>query len=113
MNVMYVSVAERTFEIGLRKALGAKNADIQSQFLTEAVFITFLGGIFGIILGVFITWLISYVATNFLNFDWQFYFSISYLLLASGISIFVGLVSGLYPARAAANLDPMVALRKE
>jgi putative ABC transport system permease protein len=113
MNVMYVSVAERTFEIGLRKALGAKSADILNQFLVEAVIITFLGGILGIILGVFITWLISFVATNFLGFAWQFYFSLTYLLLASGISIFVGLVSGIYPARSAAALDPMVALRKE
>jgi putative ABC transport system permease protein len=113
MNVMYVSVTERTFEIGLRKALGAKKNDILNQFLTEAVVLTFLGGILGIILGISITWLISFVATNFLNFDWQFYFSITYLLLASGISILVGLISGLYPARSAANLDPMVALRKE
>jgi putative ABC transport system permease protein len=113
MNVMYVSVAERTFEIGLRKALGAKSADILNQFLVEAVIITFLGGIVGIILGVFITWLISFVATRLLGFNWQFYFSLTYLLLASGISIFVGLVSGIYPARSAAALDPMVALRKE
>jgi len=113
MNVMYVSVAERTFEIGLRKALGAKNHDILNQFLTEAVIITFLGGIVGIILGVFLTWLISFVAKTFLNFDWQFYFSFLYLLLASGISIFVGLVSGIYPAKTAASLDPIVALRKE
>lgn len=113
MNVMYVSVAERTFEIGLRKALGAKNADILNQFLTEAVIITFLGGVLGIFLGIFLTWLISFIATNYLNFDWQFYFSATYLLLASGISILVGLVSGIYPARSAAALDPMVALRKE
>lgn len=113
MNIMYVSVTERTFEIGLRKALGAKKADILNQFLTEAVVLTFLGGILGIILGVGLTWLISFVATNFLNFDWQFYFSYTYILLASGISILVGLISGLYPARSAASLDPMVALRKE
>ncbi|MCX6743914.1 MAG: ABC transporter permease, partial [Candidatus Parcubacteria bacterium] len=113
MNVMYVSVVERTFEIGLRKALGAKSADILYQFLVEAVVLTFLGGILGIILGISITWLISFIATNFLNFDWQFYFSFTYIFLASGISIFVGLVSGLYPARTAANLDPIVALRKE
>ncbi len=113
MNVMYVSVAERTFEIGLRKALGAKKDDILNQFLTEAVIITFIGGLVGIALGVFLTWLISFIAKTFLNFDWQFYFSLSYLILASGISIIVGLVSGLYPARSAASLDPIVALRKE
>lgn len=113
MNIMYVSVTERTFEIGLRKALGAKKNDILNQFLTEAVVLTFLGGILGIFLGVALTWLISFVATNLLNFDWQFYFSYSYIFLASGISILVGLISGLYPARSAASLDPMVALRKE
>jgi len=113
MNIMYVSVAERTFEIGLRKALGAKNEDILSQFLTEAVIITFIGGVIGIILGIFLTWLISFVAINYYNFDWQFYFSVIYVILATGISIFVGLVSGLYPARSAAVLDPITALRKE
>ncbi len=113
MNVMYVSVAERTFEIGLRKALGAKYDNILNQFLTEAVIITFIGGIFGIVLGVALTWLISFVATNYLGFDWQFYFSIQYILLAAGMSVLVGLISGLYPARQAAALDPIVALRKE
>ena len=97
----------------MRKALGAKKEDILNQFLTEAVVLTFLGGILGIILGIFITWLISFVAINFLDFDWQFYFSMTYIILASGISIIVGLISGIYPARAAASLDPMVALRKE
>ncbi len=113
MNVMYVSVAERTFEIGLRKALGAKYDNILNQFLTEAVIITFIGGVIGIILGIAITWLISFIATNYLGFGWQFYFSIFNIVLATGMSILVGLIAGLYPARQAADLDPIVALRKE
>jgi len=113
MNVMYVSVVERTFEIGLRKALGANKSNILNQFLSEAVVITLIGGIIGISLGVFITFMLSYIATNYLGFDWQFYFSIQYIALAAGMSILVGFVSGLYPARQAASLDPIVALRKE
>lgn len=113
MNVMYVSVAERTFEIGLRKALGAKYANILNQFLTEAVIITFLGGWVGVGLGVGISWLISFVATNYLGFTWGFYLSINYIALAVGMSVAVGLIAGLYPARQAANLNPIEALRKE
>lgn len=113
MNVMYVSVAERTFEIGLRKALGAKYSNILNQFLVEAVIITFIGGIFGIVLGIFLTFSISFIATNYLGFAWKFYISIIYIGLAVGISVLVGLLSGIYPARTAASLEPMVALRKE
>jgi len=113
MNVMYVSVAERTFEIGLRKALGAKYGDILNQFLTEAVVITFIGGLVGIALGIFLTFLISFIATNFLGFTWNFYMSINTILLASGMSVLCGLISGLYPARQDASLDAIVALRKE
>jgi len=113
MNVMYVSVAERTFEIGLRKAVGAKYANILTQFLTEAVMITFIGGIVGVILGLSISYLISYIATNYLGFDWKFTFTIFDLVLAVGMSVAVGLISGLYPARQAAELDPIVALRQE
>ena len=113
MNVMYVSVAERTFEIGLRKALGAKYANILNQFLTEAVIITFIGGILGIVLGIFLTFMISFIATNFLGFTWKFYISIIYIALAVGISVLVGLLSGIYPARSAASMEPIVALRKE
>jgi len=113
MNVMYVSVVERTFEIGLRKALGAKYSHILNQFLTEAVMITFVGGVVGIILGLSISFLISYVATNFLGFDWAFTFTLFDLGLAVGMSVGVGLIAGIYPARQAAELDPIVALRKE
>lgn len=113
MNVMYVSVVERTFEIGLRKALGAKYSDILNQFLTEAVMITSVGGVVGIILGLSLSFLISYVATNLLGFDWVFSFTLFDLVLATGMSIGVGLISGIYPARQAAAMDPIVALRKE
>jgi putative ABC transport system permease protein len=112
MNVMYVAVAERTFEIGLRKAIGAKYRDILSQFLAEAVVITFLGGIAGILVGTGLSYAISRVA-NSLGYAWKFYLSPQYILLAVGVSVLVGLISGLYPARAAAKLEPMVALRKE
>ncbi|MCX6746240.1 MAG: ABC transporter permease [Candidatus Parcubacteria bacterium] len=112
MNIMYVSVAERTFEIGLRKAVGAKSADILRQFLMEAIFVTFSGGVFGIIIGSLVSYLITVIST-YLGFNWKFVMSPLYLLLACGVSIMVGLISGLYPARAAANLDPIVALRQE
>ncbi len=113
MNVMYVSVSERTFEIGLRKAVGAKYSNILNQFLTEAIITTFIGGLVGVAMGVGISYLISYVATNFLGFDWPFYISISYILLAVGMSVLVGIFAGLYPARQAAALDPIVSLRQE
>jgi len=110
MNIMYVSVAERTFEIGLRKAVGAKKEDILIQFLMEAIFITFSGGILGILVGVGISILITVIA-GVLGFNWSFSFTPFYFILACGVSILVGLISGLYPARNAADLDPIVALR--
>lgn len=112
MNVMYVAVAERTFEIGLRKAIGAKRRDILNQFLAEAVTITFMGGLVGVVLGTGLSYLVSVVANSF-GYACKFHLSPQYIILAVGVSVVVGLVSGLYPARAAANLDPMVALRKE
>ncbi len=112
MNVMYVAVAERTFEIGLRKAIGAKRKDILSQFLAEAVAITFLGGIAGTILGTLISFLVSIIA-NSLGFAWKFHLSPQYIMLAVGASVLVGLISGIYPARAASRLEPIVALKRE
>ncbi len=112
MNVMYVAVAERTFEIGLRKAIGEKRGDILNQFLIEAVGITFLGGLAGTILGTIISFFVSTVA-NSMGFAWKFHLSPQYILLAVGVSVLVGLISGIYPARAAARLEPIVALRKE
>ncbi|MFA5128681.1 MAG: ABC transporter permease [Patescibacteria group bacterium] len=112
MNVMYVAVAERTFEIGLRKAIGAKSRDILNQFLVEAVSITFLGGVAGTILGTLISLAVSVIA-NSLGFAWQFHLSPQYIVLAVSVSVLVGLISGIYPARAAARLEPIVALKKE
>lgn len=112
MNIMYVSVTERTFEIGLRKAIGAKNKDILLQFLSEAVLLTFLGGVFGIIFGVIIAFLIYLIAVAN-NFKWVFSIPISSVVLSLGFSAFIGIVFGLYPAKRAANMDPIEALRKE
>ncbi|MFZ2190293.1 MAG: ABC transporter permease [Candidatus Magasanikiibacteriota bacterium] len=111
-NIMYVSVAERTFEIGLRKAVGAKNKDILQQFLSEAVLLTFAGGVVGIILGLIISYLVYYGAVSY-GLNWIFSISIFSVVLALGFSTIVGLFFGIYPAKKAANLDPIEALRKE
>ncbi|HBU07263.1 MAG TPA: hypothetical protein DEB09_04225 [Candidatus Magasanikbacteria bacterium] len=111
-NIMYVSVAERTFEIGLRKAVGAKSKDILWQFLFEAVILTFAGGIVGVILGIMISYLVYYGAVSY-GLNWTFSISIFSIILALGFSTIVGLFFGIYPARKASNLDPIEALRKE
>ncbi|MDD5071907.1 MAG: ABC transporter permease [Patescibacteria group bacterium] len=112
MNIMLVSVTERTREIGLRKAVGASNFNILSQFLIESIAVTFLGGVVGIIFGTVISFLISVIA-NFLGYDWEFSVSLVSILLAVGVSSLVGLIFGLYPARKAARLEPVEALRYE
>jgi putative ABC transport system permease protein len=112
MNIMYVSVTERTFEIGLRKAVGAKSKDILLQFLSEAVLLTLSGGVVGILVGIIFAGIIFTIAVAN-NLKWVFDVPFSSILLSVSFSIFVGVVFGLYPARKAANLDPMVALRRE
>lgn len=112
MNIMYVSVSERTYEIGLRKAIGATKYNILWQFLWEAVFLTFLGGLIGVTLGTLISILVS-VGASLAGFDWPFSFSLLGLILAVGFSVLVGLVFGIYPARKAANMTPVEALRAE
>jgi len=112
MNVMYVSVAERTFEIGLRKSVGATKKEILQQFLTEAVFITLVGGIAGIMVGVFFSYLVA-VAAQYGGFDWVFEISLFSVLLSVLFSVCVGLFFGLYPAKKAATLDPIIAIRQE
>ncbi len=112
MNVMYVSVSERTSEIGLRKAVGANSRSILQQFLFEALIITLLGGIIGIILGMLLTLGLGYVFASFgyalpLSFSWQSF------LLGVGFSTAVGIIFGLAPAYRAAALTPMEALRRD
>ena len=112
MNIMLVSVTERTREIGLRKAVGANKFNIMSQFLIEAVAITLLGGIIGIIGGTAISYIIS-IGAHFLGYDWAFIVSFFSIGLAVSVSMLVGLVFGLYPARKASKLEPVEALRYE
>jgi putative ABC transport system permease protein len=112
MNIMLVSVAERTREIGLRKAVGADNGDIMSQFLMEAVTITLLGGSIGIIGGVIVSFAI-YAVALLLGYDWAFVVSPFSIMLAVTVSGTIGLIFGLYPARRAAKLEPVEALRYE
>ena len=112
MNVMYVSVTERTSEIGLRKALGATSQMVLVQFLLEALIITLLGGIVGILLGVAVTFALGAVFKS-LGFAFTLSFSWRSMLLGAGFSLLVGVIFGLAPAYRAAKLSPMEALRKE
>jgi len=107
MNIMLVTVTERTREIGLLKAIGAKQKDILWQFLIEAVVVTLMGGLIGLLLGIIIT----FIATKFLSIP--FVVSITSILLAIGVSTAVGIVFGYYPAKKAAKLQPIDALRYE
>ncbi|MFO7842711.1 MAG: ABC transporter permease [Bacteroidales bacterium] len=107
MNIMLVSVTERTREIGIRKAIGAKAAIIRRQFLYESVLIGQLGGIFGIILGIFIGNIVSLITGGVFVIPWIWIFAGVFLCF------FVGLISGLFPAIKASKLDPIVSLRYE
>jgi putative ABC transport system permease protein len=107
MNIMLVSVTERTREIGLRLAVGAKTKDILSQFLVEAVTLSVLGGVIGILVGVGTSALISYFA------KWSILVSPTAIAMAFVFSALVGIFFGYYPARKAALLDPIEALRAE
>ena len=113
MNIMLVSVAERTREIGLRKAVGARSKDILYQFLIESVVLTVLGGVLGILLGAIFSYLVSIVLTMALGIQWDFVLSLSSIILAFGVATVIGLVFGIYPARKAAKLSPIDALRYE
>ncbi len=113
MNIMLVSVTERTREIGLRKAIGATGKNILFQFLLESVTLTAAGGIIGIILGSLFSFLTSLALSRYANLDWSFTFPVQAALLGIGVSAVVGLVFGLYPARKASLKSPIEALRYE
>jgi putative ABC transport system permease protein len=107
MNIMLATVTERTREIGVRRALGAKRSDITLQFLVETVVLSVGGGLIGIVVGIFVPLIVSHLTTmKTIITPWS-------VLLAFGISAIIGVVFGLYPARAAARLDPIEALRHE
>jgi putative ABC transport system permease protein len=108
MNIMLVSVTERTREIGIRKAVGAKRRDILMQFLVEAVVLSLLGGLIGISIGVSGTIGVSTAVE-----DLTLHLSMSTILLATGFSMAVGLFFGIYPAVRASRLNPIDALRHE
>ncbi len=107
MNIMLVSVSERTREIGLRKAVGARTRDVLRQFLLEAVALTVTGGVIGILLGVGVALVVDLTTPLPAQITWWS------VVLAFGVSVAVGILSGVYPARRAARLQPIAALRRE
>ena len=106
MNIMLVTVLERTHEIGIRKALGAKYRDILAQFIIEAAIVSLCGGIVGLMAGVLISWIVAWVL------GWGSIVESSTVLLSLSFSVFIGLFSGAQPARKAAKMDPIQALRQ-
>ncbi len=107
MNIVLATVLERTREIGIRRAIGARRTDILRQFLMESVLISVGGGVAGIAFGFFLSWLIAAAA------DWKTIVTTSSIVIAFGVSVVVGVVFGIYPAMKASRIDPIEALRYE
>ena len=112
MNIMLVSVNERTREIGLRKAVGANNRQITFQFIVEAITVTLIGGLIGIGFGVLLSFLVALVVQS-LGYNYSFIVTLSSITLAVLVSVAIGLIFGVYPARRAARLDPVESLSYE
>lgn len=112
MNTMLIVVNQRIREVGLRKAVGAKNRNIMEQFLAESSAISFFGGILGIILGIFVSF-IAAIIMQALKYTWPFSISWQSIVVAMLVSIGIGIIFGMYPARKASKISPMEALRYE
>jgi putative ABC transport system permease protein len=113
MNIMLATVTERTREIGIRRALGAKRRDITLQFLVEAVVQTTIGGLIGVAVGLGTTYLIPWLSDNLLDTHLPTRLHVPSIFLSLGVSIGVGVLFGWYPAQRAAKLDPIEALRHD
>ena len=107
MNIMLASVTERTRDIGIRRALGAKQRDITLQFLVETVLLSSVGGVLGVVAGIVIPFVVNYFSEITTVVQWWS------VVLAFGISVGIGIIFGIYPARRAALMDPIEALRHE
>ena len=107
MNIMLAAILERTREIGVRRAIGARRRDIVRQFVIEATLISFTGGLLGVLLGFVMSKVIAWLA------GWSTIVTVSSILLAFLVSISIGLIFGIYPAVKAARLDPVEAIRYE
>ena len=112
MNIMYVVVTERIGEIGLKKALGAKNDDILYEFLIEAVLLTLIGGIIGVLGGAGLAFIVAKVAQS-LGLAWKFVVPVWGVVLSISVSMIIGVIFGVFPARNAAKLNPIEALNRE
>lgn len=111
-NIMLMSVKERTREIGLKKAIGATPTQIKNQFILEALMMTGIGGLLGIIGGIIFSWIVALIM-HYLDYSWDFIITPVAIIISFSVSVLIGVLFGIYPARQAANLNPIEALRYE